>query len=110
MKTVSYNALRGAALALPLIAGLIFLPQAASAGSLDDRGDFGGTWNDIGPTGHERWRYVEGYYGPPVDVVPGYAYGPVLDEPEFYAPPAYDEYGPGVVLVAPDVGPSLEID
>ena len=109
MGIVSHNALRGAALALPLIAALTLLPHAAAAGSLDDRGDFGGTWTDIGPSGDQRWGYVERYYGPPVDVVPGYAYGPVYDEPEFYAP-VYDDYGPGVVLVAPDAGLSLDID
>jgi hypothetical protein len=107
MQTASL--LRNGALALALMAGAALLSQAASAGSVQRHGDFGGTWTHIGPSNHDRYyagRYYD--YGGGVYVAPSYAYGPDYYEPEFYGPPVYD--GPGLALVGPGVGLSLDID
>ena len=81
------KSLRNGALALALIGGAALLPQAASADSFQESGDFGGTWSRIGPgdqtVGAMRRHYARadlcgaglclrvgiyyepGYYGPP---------------------------------------------
>jgi hypothetical protein len=82
--------LRNCVLVLALLGGTALLPQIASAGSVQGRGDFGGSWTRIGPSDHERWRYH--YYGAPVYVAPSYAYGPSYYN--YYGPTYYD-YGPG---------------
>jgi hypothetical protein len=107
MRTASL--LRNSALALALIAGAALLPQAAPAGSVQRHGDFGGTWTHIGPSNQHRYysgRYYD--YSGPIFVAPSYAYGPDYYEPEFFGPPVYD--GPGIALVGPGVGLSLDID
>lgn len=109
MKT-AFKSLRNGALALALVAGAIVLPQAASAGSLHDEGDFGGTWEPIAPSDHYHWRYADRlYYGGTVYAVPGPAFGPGLYDPDFFGPPLPDD-GPGVALAAPDVGVAVDID
>ncbi len=111
MQTVIFKSLRDGALALGLLAAAALLPQAADAGSLQDRGDFGGTWTPIAPSDHHHWRYAERYhYSEPVFVAPDYAYGPGYYEPESDGPPLYYGDGPGIALVAPGVGISLGID
>ena len=107
MQTASL--LRNAAFGLALMAGAALLPQAASAGSVERHGDFGGTWTHIGPSNHARYydgRYYD--YSGPIYVAPSYAYGPDYYEPEFFGPPVYD--GPGLALAEPGVGLSLDID
>jgi hypothetical protein len=107
MQTASL--LRNGAFALALVAGAALLPQAASAGSVERRGDFGGTWTHIGPSSQDRYyagRYYD--YSGPIYVAPSYAYGPDYYEPEFYGPPVDD--GPGLALVGPGVGLSLDVD
>jgi hypothetical protein len=107
MQTASL--LLNGAFALALMAGAALLPHAASAGSVQRHGDFGGTWTHLGPSNQHRYyagRYYD--YSGPIYVAPSYAYGPDTYEPEFYGPPAYD--GPGFALVGPGVGLSLDID
>ena len=103
MKTVNLNILRHGALALALLAGAALMPQAASAGSLQDRGDFGGTWIPIAPSDHYHWRYAGRYhdYGAPIYVAPDYAYGPSIYDADFFGPPISDG-GPDIALVPPE--------
>jgi hypothetical protein len=105
--------LRRGALALALIGGAALISAPAQAGSLQDEGDFGGTWTPIAPSDHYHQRYAgpvfgPGYYGPPDHAYydPGlYAYyGP----PVFDAPDEYD-YGPPLIG-APGIGLSIGID
>ncbi len=102
--------LRKCAFALGLLAGgALLLPVAASAGSIHDNGDFGGSWNRIGPSdvgyrhryyrnyGYRDYGYRSyGYYAPryyaPRYYSPGYSY---------YAPYGYGYYGPGVSIGGP---------
>ena len=96
--------LRNSAIALGLLGGVAMMPAAASAGSIHDNGNFGGSWNRIGPTdvGHRRhygyrnYGYRSyGYYAPRY-YAPYYAprhYGPAYS---YYAPYRYGYYGPGV--------------
>ena len=95
--------LRNSAIALGLLGGVAMMPAAASAGSIHDNGNFGGSWNRIGPTdvGHRRhygyrnYGYRSyGYYAPRY-YAPYYAprhYGPAYS---YYAPYRYGYYGPG---------------
>jgi hypothetical protein len=100
VQIANLDTLRQGALALALLAGAALMPQAASAGSLQDRGDFGGTWAPIAPSDNQHWRYAERhYYRGPVYAAPHYAYGPSYYAPEFYGPPVYYDDAPG--LVAP---------
>ena len=78
--------MRGGAIALGLIGAAALLPQAASAGSIQSRGDFSGTWTRFGPSDH--WRHGRHYYGAPVYVAPAYAYDLDYGEPDYYGPPA----------------------
>ena len=101
--------LRNSAIALGLLGGVAMMPAAASAGSIHDNGNFGGSWNRIGPTdvGHRRhyghrdygyrnygyrnygyrsYGYYPRYYGPRYSYAPAYSY---------YAPYGYGYYGPG---------------
>lgn len=93
--------LRNSAIALGLLGGAALLPMPASAGSIHDNGDFGGTWNRIGPTdigyrrhyyrnyGYRSYGYRDyGYYTPRYRY-----YGPSYS---YYAPYRYGYYGPGV--------------
>jgi hypothetical protein len=109
MKT-AFKPLRNGVFSLALLAGVALLPQAALAGSLHDEADFGGTWEPIAPSDHYHGRYAGPfYYAAPVYLTPGYAFGPVINDPDFFGPPLPDD-GPGVALVAPDVGVAVEID
>ena len=71
------NRLRKCAIALSLLGGVALLPISASAGSIHDNGNFGGSWNRIGPSdvGYRRHYYRNygyrdygyrsyGYYAP----------------------------------------------
>ena len=102
------KSLRGGAIALGLIGAAALLPQAASAGSIQSRGDFGGTWTRFGPSDH--WRHGRHYYGAPVYVAPAYAYDLDYGEPDYYGPPAYYDYGPGIAIGGPGIGLSIGID
>ena len=84
------KSLRGGAIALALIAATA-LPQTTSAGSIQSRGDFGGTWTRIGPSDH--WRHERHYYAAPVYVAPPYAYD--LDYGES------DDARPLITIMAP---------
>jgi hypothetical protein len=111
MKTANLNTVRHGALALALLAGAALLPQAATAGSVHGRGDFGGNWIPIAPSDHYDWRYTgRYYYSAPVYVAPNYVFGPSIYDPDFFGPPVYEDNGPGVALVAPDVGVAVDID
>jgi hypothetical protein len=92
-------------LVLALLGGATLMPQIASAGSIQGRGDFGGTWTRIGPSDHERWRHR--YYSAPIYVAPSYAYGPSYYEPDYYGPTYYD-YGPGIAFGGPGIGVAIE--
>ena len=113
MKTAAFKKVRNGVFSLALVAGAALLPQAALAGSHHDEGDFGGTWEPIAPSDHYHWRYggpfYYGYYAAPIYLTPGYAFGPAINDPDFFGPPVPDD-GPGVALVAPDVGVPPDID
>jgi hypothetical protein len=110
MRTDAFKALRHGALALALIAGATVLPQAASAGSLHDEGDFGGTFVPIAPSDHYHWRYAGGqYYGSPIYVAPDHVFGPSVYDPDFFGAPIYEE-GPGIALIAPEPRIAVDID
>ena len=98
--------LRNCALVLALLGGTALMPQIASAGSIQGRGDFGGSWTRIGPSDHERWRHHY-YYSAPIYVAPSYAYGPTYYGPDYYGPTYYD-YGPGIAFGAPGIGVAIE--
>ena len=102
--------LRRGALALALLGGVALISAPAQAGSLQDEGDFGGSWARIGPSGHYHHRFAEHYYGAPIDVAPSYAYGPDYYEPDYYGPPASYDSGPGIALIAPGIGVAIGID
>jgi hypothetical protein len=87
--------------ALTLLGGAALLPVAASANSIHDDGNFGGSWNRIGPSHsyrHHRYGYRDygyrryGYYAP------RYSYGPAYS---YYAPYGYGYYGPGFGVRSP---------
>jgi len=89
--------LRKGAFALALLGGAAILPVAASAGSIHESGDFGGSWNRIGPTdvGYRRHYRNYGYrnYGYRNYGYRSYGYA----APRYYAPyyaPRYSYYGP----------------
>jgi len=98
--------LRNSAIALGLLGGVALMPISASAGSIHDDGDFGGTWNRIGPSdvgyrhryyrnyGYRDYGYRSyGYYAPRYRYYsPGYSY---------YAPYSYGYYGPGIAFGGP---------
>jgi len=104
------NRLRKCAIALSLLGGVALLPISASAGSIHDNGNFGGSWNRIGPSdvgyrrhyyrnyGYRNYGYRDygyrsyGYYAPRYRYAPAYSY---------YAPYGYGYYGPGVSIGGP---------
>ena len=101
------KSLRNGALALALIGGAALLPQAASANSFQESGDFGGTWTLARATRRvgaisgimahrSMWRRLT----PMSWIMPSPAYGP----------PAYYDYGPGIALGGPGIGFSIGID
>ena len=77
--------------ALSLLAAAAFLAAPASAASIHDNGNFGGTWSRIGPShAHGRWAYRgydRGY------VSRGYAYREYPSR-GYYGPRPYASYGP----------------
>ena len=79
------------ALAPSLLAAAAFLAAPASAASIHDNGNFGGTWSRIGPShAHGRWAYRgydRGY------VSRGYAYREYPSR-GYYGPRPYASYGP----------------
>jgi hypothetical protein len=99
---------KGLLAALALAGAVALLPQPASAGSIEHRGDFGGTWSRIGPSDNYRARHR--YYGAPIYVAPSYAYDLDYGDPYDYGPPAYYDYGPGLAIGGPGIGFSIGID
>ena len=97
--------LRNCVLVLALVGGTAVMSQNASAGSVQGRGDFGGTWTRIEPSDQERWRHH--YYSAPIYAAPSYGYGPSYYEPDYYGPTYYD-YGPGVLFGGPSIGVVIE--
>jgi hypothetical protein len=100
------NRLRKCAIALSLLGGVALLPISTSAGSIHDNGNFGGSWNRIGPSdvgyrrhhyGYRNYGYRDygyrsyGYYAP------RYRYAPY----SYYAPYGYGYYGPGIGIGGP---------
>ena len=57
------NGFRNSAIALSLLGGVALMPIAASADSIHDNGDFGGSWNRIGPSHNYRTNYGYRNYG-----------------------------------------------
>jgi hypothetical protein len=113
MQALTKGLLLSGVTALALTGSVVLLPQLASAGSIEHRGDFGGSWTHIGPGDNYRVRRHE-YYGAPIYVAPSYAYGLDYGDPYGYGPPDdYDygyDYGPGVAIGGPGVGLSIGID
>lgn len=97
--------LRACALGALLAGAAALAAPPASANSLHNEGNFGGSWSRIGPSSsygrhrhtarvgplHNRGYYGRGYYGP------SYAYTPYG-----YYGPGY--YGPGVAIGGPGLG------
>jgi hypothetical protein len=99
MKATPLNTkLRNSAFALALIGAASFLSGPASAGSIQNEGYFGGSWNSIGPSNYEAELNADRIgplYGNPVYVVPAYGYVPDDEGPPVYYGAPYDyEYGP----------------
>ena len=103
------------ALALALLGGVALISAPAQAGSLQDEGDFGGTW-----TSHRAQRSLppplcRSLFGAPAIMVrrptpiTGPGLTPITGRPVYGAPDEYD-YGPGIALVAPGVGLAIDID
>jgi hypothetical protein len=88
------------ALALALLGGVALISAPAQAGSLQDEGDFGGTWTSIAPSDHYHQRYAGPVFGP-------FYYGPAPYA--YYDPGLYAYYGPPVSEAsdAYDYGPLL---
>jgi len=105
------------AFALSLLAGAAFLAAPASAASVHDNGNFGGTWSRIGPS-HNNDRYARNVYrGYDRGYVSrGYAYREYPSRGYYgqrpyasYGPSYYDYgYGPGFIG-GPGVGFSIGI-
>jgi hypothetical protein len=100
------NRLRNYAIALAVLGGVALVPMTASAESIHNRGNFGGSWNRIGPSDvgyrHHRHTYRNyGYrsygYSAPRYYAPRYRYAPAYS----YAPYGYGYYGPGVSIGGP---------
>jgi hypothetical protein len=97
------NKLRNSAIAVAIVGAAAFAPIPASADSIHNRGDFGGTWNRIGPTdvgyrhrhySHRHYGYRSyGYYAPRYRY-----YGPSYS---YYRPYPNYYYGPGVSVGGP---------
>jgi hypothetical protein len=105
------NKLRVGAVALALV-GAALLPVGATANSIHDDGNFGGSWNRIGPSdiGWRRHVYRDygyrsyGYYAPGYSYYAPSYYGPSYS---YYEPYGYD-YGPDIAIGGP--GFSVGID
>jgi uncharacterized membrane protein len=98
--------LRNSAFVLTLIGGAALVSAPASANSIHNEGNFGGTWSSIGPSDYSD-RFYAGraaplYEGPHVYVGgPGYAEGP----------PAYSGVSPYYgYTYGPGIGSSYRID
>lgn len=106
------NRLRNSVVALAVLGGVAMLPVAASAESVHDRGNFGGSWNRIGPSHNYRNNYGYRNYGYRNYGYRSYGYS----APRYYAPryryyaPAYSYgppygygygYGPGIGISTP---------
>jgi hypothetical protein len=94
----------GGALALALLGGAALLPAPASANSIHDNGDFGGTWSRIGPSeAHGRRDTFFGRYGPR-DWGLGYYGRPYA----YYGPSYHDrDYAPGPDYSGPGIDTGL---
>jgi hypothetical protein len=104
------NTLRNSAIALALLGGAALLPVPASAGSIHDNGNFGGSWNRIGPShsyrhhygyrnyGYRNYGYRSYGYAAPRYYAPRYGYAPAYS---YGAPYSYGYYGPGIGFAAP---------
>ncbi len=99
-----HRILRNSAIAAALLAGAALVSAPAMAGSIHDDGDFGGSWNRIGPSHHYRHHYSDRYdYGPRFSyysspgysyyTAPSYYYAPAPSY--YYAPYGHGNYGPG---------------
>ena len=105
--------LRRGALALALLGGVALISAPAQAGSLQDEGDFGGTWTPIAPSDHYHQRYAGPVFGPfHYGPAPYNYYDPGLyayyGRPVYGAPEIYD-YGPPLIG-GPGIGLSIGID
>jgi hypothetical protein len=109
MQALTKGLLQSGLTALALIGAVALLSPPASAGSIQHRGDFGGTWSRIGPSDNYRVRHRH-YYGAPIYVAPSYAYDLDYGDPYYYGPPAYYDYGPGLAIGGPGIGFSIGID
>jgi hypothetical protein len=85
-------ALKGCAIAATLLGALALGTPPASANSLHNEGNFGGTWSRIAPSSSYGYRRHAGRVAPLHGYYGGYAYAP-------YYGPGY--YGPGFAVGGP---------
>lgn len=83
---------RKSALALAFVGGVALVSAPAAASSIQDRGNFGGTWSRIGPSDQYRNnrhtnRYYRSYRGPGNAYRYGPRYGGYYDTPYGYDRP-----------------------
>jgi hypothetical protein len=97
--------LRACALGALLAGAAALIAPPASANSLQNEGNFGGTWSRIGPSssygrhrhaGRVEPLYGRGYYSP------SYAYAPY----DYYGP---GYYGPGFAIGGPGFGVGIGV-
>jgi hypothetical protein len=84
------HTIRNRAFALSLLCGAALFALPAAANSIQEEGNFGGTWSRIGPNTYRDRYDTPGYYAPEA-------------APSYY-PGAYDYDGQGVTVIAPGVG------
>jgi hypothetical protein len=88
--------LKGCAIAATLL-GALCLAAPASANSLHNEGNFGGTWSRIAPSSSYGYRRHAGRVAPLHGYYGSYAYAPYYGAP--YYGPGY--YGPGFAVGGP---------
>jgi hypothetical protein len=89
--------LKCCAIAATLLGAIALAVPPASANSLHNEGNFGGTWSRIAPSSSYGYRRHAGRVAPLHGYYGGYAYAPYYGAP--YYGPGY--YGPGFAVGGP---------
>ncbi len=97
--------LKGCAIAVTLLGAVALAAPPASANSLHNEGNFGGTWSRIAPSSSYGYRRHAGRVAPLHGYYGGYAYAP------YYRAPYYGRgyYGPGFAVRGPGFGVGVGI-
>jgi len=97
--------LKGCAIAVALLGTVALAAPPASANSLHNEGNFGGTWSRIAPSSSYGYRRHTGRVAPLHGYYGGHAYAPYYRAP--YYGPGY--YGPGFAVRGPGFGVGVGI-